>query len=108
MLHFDIRAFQHNMFRGTGITLVFANLAAHVRASGGLACPRSQWRPFVTMRAPFRCLASASSTFDLDYSAFKERLENTDIYLIDVRETYEYERGTIRNAINIPCMVIDN
>ncbi len=34
--------------------------------------------------------------------AFKDALENTDIYLIDVREENEYAEGHIPGAVNIP------
>ena len=92
----------------TGVAFVSANLAAHVRASSGLACSCRQWialRPFLTVGAPSSGLCSASSRYDLDYTSFKERLENADVYLIDVREKYEYQGGKIGDAINVPCMV---
>lgn len=35
--------------------------------------------------------------------AFKDALENTDVYLIDAREENEYAEGHIPGAVNIPC-----
>ena len=38
--------------------------------------------------------------------AFKDALENTDAYLIDVREPSEYEEGHIPGAVNIPLRTL--
>jgi len=36
----------------------------------------------------------------------KELLKRKKVYLIDIREHYLYERGTIANAINIPFRIL--
>ncbi len=38
--------------------------------------------------------------------AFKDAMENTDAYLIDLRETSEYEEGHIPGAVNIPLRTL--
>ena len=38
----------------------------------------------------------------------EEILENPNVSIIDVRETYEFEEGHIENAINIPLGLIPN
>ena len=38
--------------------------------------------------------------------AFKDMLENADVYLVDVRESSEYEAGHIPGAVNIPIRTL--
>lgn len=38
--------------------------------------------------------------------AFKDMMENTDVYLVDVREVSEYEEGHIPGAVNIPIRTL--
>ena len=40
--------------------------------------------------------------------AIKELLSKQDITIIDIRPNYEYQYGTIKNAINIPAIKLIN
>jgi len=42
------------------------------------------------------------SVMDINTETVYSEVDNKDVYIIDVREDYEYESGHIRNSYNIP------
>ena len=47
------------------------------------------------------------SVMDINTETVYSEVDNKDVYIIDVREDYEYDSGHIENAINIPVSEIN-
>lgn len=63
---------------------------------------------FILMLFLCGCNNKVAINVDIDPSEVYSLINNKDVYIIDVREVYEYNNGHIKNSHNIPFGQIRN